>query len=67
MLARLASGDDRRQVLVLSPEANMQRLPPRDVNSALFEVKVGEAARLVKMALARAAVQTDPIVPRREA
>ncbi|CAN5162160.1 DEAD/DEAH box helicase [soil metagenome] len=42
VLSRLGDDGAGRQVLVVSPEAAMLRLPPAEARSAVFEMKVGD-------------------------
>ena len=43
VLSRLDTAGAGRQILVVSPEAVMQRLPPAEARAAVFEMKVGDA------------------------
>ena len=43
VLERLGADRAGEQVLIVSPEAAMQRLPPLEARSAVFEIKVGDA------------------------
>lgn len=43
VLSRLGAEGGGRQVLVVSPEAAMLRLPPSEARSAVFEMTVGDA------------------------